>query len=112
MMLSMTIVSPISSSPRARWIAARPDTPVPVGERATSPSAKMQTLREWAPSESGKPVKKVVNQLKKSDGFGAIRHDLLIGKTLEFLRENATLIEIEPEEVAAEAAAAAEGDRD
>ena len=43
----------------ARWMAARADTPVPVGERSTSPSAKMQTLRESASSERGGPVKMV-----------------------------------------------------
>jgi len=58
-------------------------------------------------AQSGKPMKKVVNQLKQSDGFNAIRHDLLIGKTLEFLREHATITDIEPEEAAAESAAAA-----
>ncbi len=43
--LSIVIVRPVSSSPRACSTAARPLTPVPVGERSTSPSAKTQTLR-------------------------------------------------------------------
>ena len=57
MMLSITIRSPTASSPREWWIAARADTPVPVGERSTSPSAKTQTFRLSAPSDSGTPVK-------------------------------------------------------
>ena len=34
-----------------------PDTPVPVGERSTSPSAKTQTLRVSAPASRAGPVK-------------------------------------------------------
>jgi hypothetical protein len=57
-------------------------------------------------AQSGKPFKKVVSQLKQNDGISAVQHDLLIGKTLQFLRENANVVEVEPEE--AEPAAVAE----
>ena len=47
-------------------------------------------------AQSGKPFNKVVNHLKKNNGFAGIRHDLMITKVLAFLRENATVTEVEP----------------
>src|SRR5438309_6394880 len=44
------------SLPRAHSMATRPDTPGPVGERSTPPSAKVPTLRESAPAACGGPV--------------------------------------------------------
>ena len=61
-------------------------------------------------AQSGKPMKKVVNQLKQSDGIAGIQHDMVIGKTLEFLKEHAKVVEIEPEE--AEEPAAEDGGED
>ncbi len=51
--LSMTNGSPMLNFPLAYSSATRPLTPVPVGERSTSPSAKMHTLRLSAPSSKG-----------------------------------------------------------
>ena len=53
----MTMVSPSPSSPASWSRAARPLTPVPVGERSTSPSAKMQTCLLWWRASAGGPVK-------------------------------------------------------
>ena len=50
MRLSIVTGEPSSSSPRATSAAARELTPVPVGERTTSPTAKTQTLRLWSGS--------------------------------------------------------------
>lgn len=43
-----------------------------------------------------RPVKKVARELQQQNGFAEIRHDILISKTLDFLRENAVVTEVDP----------------
>jgi len=43
-----------------------------------------------------RPVKKVAREMRDNNSFGEIRQDLLISKTIEFLRENATITEVDP----------------
>lgn len=58
-------------------------------------------------AQSGRPVKKVLQELKKNNGLPSARHDIMIGKVLEFLRSKVELTEVDPQEAGAEAAAAA-----
>ena len=44
------------------------------------------------------PVKKLTKQLEKQNGFGRIYNGLRIQKTLDFLRESASITEVDPEE--------------
>ncbi|MEX2579575.1 MAG: trigger factor [Verrucomicrobiales bacterium] len=43
-----------------------------------------------------RPIKKVARELRDNNAFGEIRQDILISKTIEFLRANATIKEVEP----------------
>ena len=45
-----------------------------------------------------RPVKKVARELRDRNAFGEIRQDILISKTIEFLRANATVTEVDPPE--------------
>ena len=45
-----------------------------------------------------RPVKKVARELNQQNAFPDIRHDILISKTLDFLRENAVVTEVDPPE--------------
>ena len=40
-----------------------------------------------------RPIKKVVRQLRDNNAIGEIRQDILISKTIEFLRAHATVTE-------------------
>lgn len=46
-------------------------------------------------AQSGRPVKKIVRELRDSNGFDEIRHRITIGRTLEFLKANASVTEAE-----------------
>ncbi len=48
-------------------------------------------------AQSGRPVKKIVRELRDSNGFDDIRHRVTIGRTLDFLRSNASVTEVEAE---------------
>lgn len=58
-------------------------------------------------ARSGRPVKKVMRELRDQNGFPAVRHDIMIAKVLEFLRARVELTEVDPATAAAEAAASA-----
>jgi trigger factor len=45
-----------------------------------------------------RPVKKVARELRDNNAFGEIRQDIVISKTIEFLRENAVVTEVDPPE--------------
>lgn len=45
-----------------------------------------------------RPIKKVARELRDRNAFGEIRQDILISKTIEFLRANATVTEVDPPE--------------
>lgn len=45
-----------------------------------------------------RPLKKVARELRDRNAFGEIRQDILISKTIEFLRENAEVTEVDPPE--------------
>ncbi len=45
------------------------------------------------------PVKKLTKQLDKQNGFGRIYNGLRIQKTLDFLRDSASITEIDPDDV-------------
>ena len=45
-----------------------------------------------------RPVKKVARELRDNNAFGEVRQDILISKTIEFLRENAVVTEVDPPE--------------
>ena len=53
-------------------------------------------------AQSGRPVKKIVRELRDSNGFDDIRHRITIGRTLDFLRSNASVTEVEAETESAE----------
>ncbi len=53
-------------------------------------------------AQSGRPVKKLVRELRDSNGFDDIRHRVTIGRTLDFLRSNASVTEAEAETESAE----------
>ena len=42
-----------------------------------------------------RPVKKVAREIRDNNGFPGIRQDILISKTIEFLRANATITEVD-----------------
>ncbi len=58
-------------------------------------------------SRQNRPMKKIVKELRDRNGFNSIRHDIMIGKVLEFLRGKVEITEVDPETAAAEAAASA-----
>lgn len=45
-----------------------------------------------------RPVKKLAREMQQQNAFPEIRHDILISKTIEFLRENAVVTEVDPPE--------------
>jgi len=45
-----------------------------------------------------RPVKKLARELRDNNGFDSIRRDILVSKTIEFLRSNATVSEVDPPE--------------
>ncbi len=45
-----------------------------------------------------RPMKKVARELRDRNAFGEVRQDILISKTIEFLRANATVTEVDPPE--------------
>ncbi len=49
-------------------------------------------------AQQQRPVKKFARELRDSNKFGEVRQDILISKTIEFLRENATITEVDPPE--------------
>ncbi len=51
---------------------------------------------------SGRPPKKLIKEIQKSEGFGRIANQIRIAKTLEFLRANAAITEVEPSPADAE----------
>jgi trigger factor len=48
-----------------------------------------------------RPLKKFARELRDRNAFGEIRQDILISKTIEFLRANATVTEVDPPEKSA-----------
>ncbi|CAN5282225.1 trigger factor [soil metagenome] len=55
------------------------------------------------------PPKKFIKQLKESNQLASIREGILFGKALEFLKDEAEVTEVDPEELKAEQAAAGQG---
>jgi len=45
-----------------------------------------------------RPPKKVARELRDNNAFGELRQDIVISKTIEFLRENAVVTEVDPPE--------------
>jgi len=43
-----------------------------------------------------RPIKKVARELRDRNAYGDVRQDILISKTIEFLRSNATVTEVDP----------------
>lgn len=43
-----------------------------------------------------RPIKKVARELRDRNAYGEVRQDILISKTIEFLRSNATVTEVDP----------------
>lgn len=54
--------------------------------------------------KAGRPVKKFARELREQSGFDNIRGNLLISKTIDFLKDNATITEVDPPEPDAEQA--------
>ncbi len=52
------------------------------------------------------PIKKFIKQLQENNQIGRIREGMLFGKAIEFLKAEATVTEVDPEELKAEEAAA------
>lgn len=46
-------------------------------------------------AQSGRPVKKLVRELRDSNGFGDIQNRITIGRTLDFLRASAKITDVE-----------------
>lgn len=53
--------------------------------------------------QEGKSFKKLVSEMKRAQGFDALRGDILISKTIDFLRENANISETSAEDAESEA---------
>lgn len=49
--------------------------------------------------QQNKPPKKLLKELKQNDGISQIRENILISKTLDFLKSNASLEEVDPSEL-------------
>ena len=49
--------------------------------------------------QHGKPPKKLLKELKQNDGISQIRENILISKTLDFLKSNASVEEVDPSEL-------------
>jgi len=43
-----------------------------------------------------RPVKKVAREMRDNNAFGEVRQDILVSKTIAFLRENAEITEVDP----------------
>ncbi len=52
-------------------------------------------------AQSGRPVKKLVRELRDSNGFDEIRNRITIGRTLDFLRSNASVTDVDAKPEAA-----------
>lgn len=63
-------------------------------------------------AQSRRPVKKVMRELRDQKAIGNLRHDIMIGKVIEFLRDKVELTEVDPETFNAQAAAATGADQD
>lgn len=48
-------------------------------------------------AQSGRPIKKIVRELRDSNGFDDIRNRITIGRTLDFLKANASITDVEDE---------------
>ena len=48
-------------------------------------------------AQSGRPVKKIVRELRDSNGFDQIRNQITISRTLDFLKSNASVTDVEAE---------------
>ncbi|MEM7697069.1 MAG: trigger factor [Verrucomicrobiota bacterium] len=48
--------------------------------------------------QQGRPVKKLARELRENNGFDDIRQDIVVSKTIEFLRESAVVTETDPPE--------------
>ena len=46
-------------------------------------------------AQQGTPVKKLMKQIEKNNGFGRIRNNIRFRKTVDFLRDNAVVTEVE-----------------
>ncbi len=59
-------------------------------------SSEEELKREVAAiaAQSRRPVKKVVRELRDNDSFDELQHRIVIRKTLQFLRDNATVTEV------------------
>ena len=57
---------------------------------------------------AGKPIKKFARELRDGVGLDTVRSNMLIGKTIAFLKDNATITEVDPPEPEAEQAASDE----
>jgi len=57
----------------------------------------MQRLTAMA-KQAKEPVKKYINQLKKNNQIGNVRQNMLLGKAVDFLVDNANVTEVEPTE--------------
>ncbi|MCF6312112.1 MAG: trigger factor [Verrucomicrobiales bacterium] len=53
-------------------------------------------------SQTGRPVKKLVRELRDSNGFDNIKHQITIGRTLDFLRDKVSVIDVKEEKATAE----------
>lgn len=50
--------------------------------------------------QAGTPIKKFVKQLEKESRIGSIKHQIQIGKVIDFLKENAVIEEVEADDPA------------
>ena len=65
-------------------------------EKITVPENELlQTITSLAKRE-GKPLKAFIKQLQRERRVDSIRNQMLIGKTVDFLLENANFVEVEP----------------
>ncbi|MCB1092259.1 MAG: trigger factor, partial [Verrucomicrobiae bacterium] len=63
------------------------------GIAATDEEVSRQVVMMAA--QSGKPMKKVLQQMRKNNGFARVRHDLTMAKVLNFLRSKAAITEVD-----------------
>ena len=65
-------------------------------ENITVEPAELQQRVAMYAAQNGRPVKKVIKELQQQNGLGDLQHQILIGKTLDFLKSNASVTEVDP----------------
>jgi trigger factor len=75
---------------------------IAVAEKLTVPDTDMLSHIAKIAEQRKEPIKKVITQLQKEGRIQSIRNSLLIGRTIDFLLENANVTEVSANEIEAQ----------